>query len=64
MTLFHQYTFEEVKGYYLKNHKDSKDARKNYYLNCLHNIIGQKIHIPDRGDVKKIIQYFLLEGEE
>lgn len=33
MTLFNQYTFDEIKGYYNKAYKeDTADNRKEYYV--------------------------------
>lgn len=65
MTIFYQYTFEEVKSYYLNGRKnDTPEARRRYYQKWLHNMIPHRCYFPDRQDIQKIIKYFLLEGEE
>lgn len=61
--MLNQYSFQELREYFLKSHTDSLEERKTYYVSNLHSMVAHRCHIPDRGDVTKIIAYFLL-GQE
>lgn len=65
MTLFNQYTFDEIKGYYNKAYKeDTADNRKEYYVYKLHSMVKYaKTYIPNYSDVMKVVDYFLLNEE-